>query len=131
MAKMNFGGTEEEVITRDEFTLDKARQVLEQETVAVLGYGVQGPAQALNMKDNGINVIVGQAPDDKFYWDKAVNDGWVPGKTLFSIEEAVQTRHGYPISGVRCSADDLVAKSQSKFKRWRCPLFLAWIFDCL
>jgi ketol-acid reductoisomerase len=90
MAKMNFGGTEEEVITRDEFTIDKARQVLAQETVAVLGYGVQGPAQALNMKENGIKVIVGQAPEDKYYWDKAVNDGWVPGETLFSIEEAVQ-----------------------------------------
>jgi ketol-acid reductoisomerase len=90
MAKMNFGGTEEEVITRDEFTLDKARQVLAKEMVAVLGYGVQGPAQALNMKDNGIKVIVGQAPEDKFYWDKAVNDGWIPGETLFSIEEAVQ-----------------------------------------
>ncbi|MEA3350950.1 MAG: ketol-acid reductoisomerase, partial [Chloroflexota bacterium] len=60
MAKMNFGGTQEEVVTRDEFSLDKARQVLKQETIAVLGYGVQGPAQALNMKDNGINVIVGQ-----------------------------------------------------------------------
>jgi len=90
MAKMNFGGVEEEVITRDEFPLEKARQVLAQEKVAVLGYGVQGPAQALNMKDNGIEVIVGQAPEDKFYWDKAVNDGWVPGETLFTIEEAVQ-----------------------------------------
>jgi len=90
MAKMNFGGVEEEVITREEFPLEKARQVLAQETVAVLGYGVQGPAQALNMKDNGITVIVGQAPNDKFYWDKAVNDGWVPGETLFPIEEAVQ-----------------------------------------
>jgi len=90
MAKMNFGGTEEEVITRDEFTLEKARKILAQETVAVLGYGVQGPAQALNMKENGINVIIGQAPEDKFYWDKALGDGWVPGETLFSIEEAVQ-----------------------------------------
>ena len=90
MAKMNFGGTEEEVITRDEFTLEKARQVLAKELVAVLGYGVQGPAQALNMKDNGIQVIVGQAPEDKFYWDKAVSDGWIPGETLFPIEEAVR-----------------------------------------
>jgi ketol-acid reductoisomerase len=90
MAKMNFGGTEEEVVTRDEFTLEKARQVLQNEAVAVLGYGVQGPAQAFNMKDNGINVIVGQAPGDKFYWDKAVADGWVPGETLFPIEEAVR-----------------------------------------
>jgi ketol-acid reductoisomerase len=90
MAKMNFGGTEEEVVTRDEFTLEKARQVLQNEAVAVLGYGVQGPAQAFNMKDNGINVIVGQAPGDKFYWDKAVADGWVSGETLFPIEEAVR-----------------------------------------
>jgi ketol-acid reductoisomerase len=80
----------EEVVMREEFPLEKAREVLKKEVVAVLGYGVQGPAQALNMKDNGVNVIVGQAPEDKFYWDKAVADGWVPGKTLFSIEEAVQ-----------------------------------------
>jgi len=90
MAKINFGGTVEEVVMRDEFTLDKAREVLKNEVVAVLGYGVQGPAQALNMKDNGINVIIGQAPEDTRYWDKAIADGWVPGKTLFSIEEAVQ-----------------------------------------
>jgi ketol-acid reductoisomerase len=89
MAKFNFGGTEEEVITRDEFTLDKAREVLKNEVVAVLGYGVQGPAQALNMRDNGINVIVGQR-EGNANWDKAVADGWVPGKTLFSIEEAAE-----------------------------------------
>ncbi|MBN1304322.1 MAG: ketol-acid reductoisomerase [Anaerolineales bacterium] len=90
MAKFNFGGVEEEVVTREEFTLDRAREVLKDEVVAVLGYGVQGPAQALNMKDNGINVIIGQAESDKFYWDKAVADGWVPGETLFSIEEAAK-----------------------------------------
>lgn len=90
MTKINFGGVVEEVVTRDEFPLEKARQALKDEVVAVLGYGVQGPAQALNMKDNGINVIVGQTPDDKFYWDKAVADGWVPGKSLFPIEEAAQ-----------------------------------------
>jgi ketol-acid reductoisomerase len=90
MAKINFGGTVEEVVMREEFPLEKAREVLKNEVVAVLGYGVQGPAQALNMKDNGINVIIGQAPEDKRYWDKAIADGWVPGKTLFSIEEAVQ-----------------------------------------
>lgn len=89
MAKFNFGGTEEEVITRDEFTLDKAREVLKDEVVAVLGYGVQGPAQALNMRDNGINVIIGQKQGSPS-WDKAVADGWVPGKTLFSVEEAAE-----------------------------------------
>src|SRR4030043_1249826 len=90
MAKINFGGVLEDVITSDEFSLKQAQEVLKNEVVAVLGYGVQGPAQAFNMKDNGINVIVGQGREDKFYWDKAIADGWVPGKTLFSIEEAVK-----------------------------------------
>jgi ketol-acid reductoisomerase len=88
MTKINFGGVEEEVITRDEFSLEKARAILKKEVVAVLGYGVQGPAQALNMRDNGIPVIIGQMPEDKRYWDKAIADGWVPGETLFSLEEA-------------------------------------------
>jgi ketol-acid reductoisomerase len=90
MAKINFGGVQEEVITSDEFSLKQAQEVLKNEVVAVLGYGVQGPAQAFNMKDNGINIIIGQAREDKSYWDKAIADGWIPGKTLFSIEEAVK-----------------------------------------
>jgi ketol-acid reductoisomerase len=89
MAKINFGGIEEEVITSEEFSLEKARKVLENEIVAVLGYGVQGPGQALNMKDNGINVIVGQRQKSKS-WDRAVQDGFVPGETLFPIEEAAR-----------------------------------------
>jgi ketol-acid reductoisomerase len=88
MAKIDFGGVVEDVVMRDEFPLEKAQKVLKNETVAVLGYGVQGPAQSLNMRDNGINVIVGQAPEHTSYWEKAVKDGWEPGKTLFSIEEA-------------------------------------------
>jgi len=88
MAKLDFGGVKEEVITRNEFTLAKARRVLKKETVAVLGYGVQGPAQALNMRDNGINVIIGQRPEEKSYWNKALKDGWKKGKTLFPLEEA-------------------------------------------
>ncbi len=90
MAIIDFGGVKEEVVTREEFPIEKAREVLKNEVVAVIGYGVQGPAQALNMKDNGINVIIGQSPDDKRYWDKAVADGWEPGKNLFPIEEAVK-----------------------------------------
>jgi ketol-acid reductoisomerase len=89
MAKINFGGVEEDVITREEFPLEKAREVLKNEVVAVLGYGVQGPAQAMNMRDNGINVIVGQKQGSAS-WDKALSDGWVPGKSLFSIEEAAE-----------------------------------------
>ncbi|MFP4088828.1 MAG: ketol-acid reductoisomerase [Cyclobacteriaceae bacterium] len=89
MAKINFGGVEEEVVTREEFPLKKALETLKNETVAVLGYGVQGPGQALNLKDNGFNVIVGQRKNSKT-WEKAVQDGWVPGETLFELEEACE-----------------------------------------
>ncbi|MFN2110992.1 MAG: ketol-acid reductoisomerase [Anaerolineae bacterium] len=89
MTKIDFGGVVEDVVTREEFPLEKAREVLKDEVVAVLGYGVQGPAQSLNMRDNGINVIVGQWKGDQAAWDKAVSDGWVPGETLFDLEEAV------------------------------------------
>src|SRR6266700_5109760 len=89
MAKLIFGTTEENVVTREEFPLAKAQQVLKNEVVAVIGYGVQGPGQALNQKENGINVIVGQRKKSKT-WDKAVNDGFVEGETLFEIEEALK-----------------------------------------
>ena len=89
MAVLNFGGVEENVVTREEFTLEKAREVLKDETIAVIGYGVQGPGQSMNLRDNGFNVIVGQRKESKT-WDKAVADGWVPGETLFEIEEAVK-----------------------------------------
>ena len=88
MANIDFGGTIEEVITRDEFSLDKAHEVLKDEVIAVLGYGVQGPAQALNMRDNGFKVIIGQSSKFKREWNKAIADGWVPGETLFELEEA-------------------------------------------
>ncbi len=89
MATMNFGGVEENVVTRGEFPLSKAKEVLKDETIAIIGYGVQGPGQALNLRDNGFNVIVGQRQPSAS-WDKAVADGFVPGETLFSIEEAAQ-----------------------------------------
>jgi len=89
MAKFLFGNVEEDVVTRDEFPLEKARSVLENEVVAVLGYGVQGPAQALNMRENGIHVIVGQKSGSRS-WEKAIQDGWVPGQSLFSLAEATR-----------------------------------------
>jgi len=89
MAKINFGGVEENVVTREEFPLNKALETMKNETIAVIGYGVQGPGQALNLKDNGFNVIIGQRKDSKT-WDKAIADGWVPGQTLFEIEEACE-----------------------------------------
>ena len=85
---MNFGGVIENVVTREEFPLEKAREILKDETIAVIGYGVQGPGQSLNLRDNGFNVIVGQRAGKTF--DKAISDGWVPGETLFSIEEAAE-----------------------------------------
>ena len=88
MAKMNFGGVIEEVVTREEFPLEKAREILKDETIAVIGYGVQGPGQACNLRDNGFNVIVGQRQGKTY--EKAITDGWVPGETLFSIEEAAE-----------------------------------------
>ena len=88
MATMNFGGVDENVRTREEFPLEKAREVLKDEVIAIIGYGVQGPGQGLNLRDNGFNVIVGQRKGKT--WDKAVADGWVPGETLFEIEEACE-----------------------------------------
>ena len=89
MAKLNFGGVEENVVTREEFPMKKALEVLKDETIAIIGYGVQGPGQALNLRDNGFNVIIGQREDSPT-WAKAIDDGWVPGSTLFNIEEAAE-----------------------------------------
>ncbi len=89
MATINFGGVQEEVVTREEFSLYKAREVLKDEVVAVIGYGVQGPGQSLNLRDNGVNVIVGQRKNSAS-WDKAVADGWVEGENLFEIEAALE-----------------------------------------
>lgn len=89
MAKLTFGGTEENVVTREEFPLEKAHEVLSDQVIAIIGYGVQGPGQALNLRDNGFNVIVGQRQPSKS-WDKAIVDGFIPGETLFDIEEAAQ-----------------------------------------
>jgi ketol-acid reductoisomerase len=90
MARIDFGGVKEEVVTRKEFPMARARKALKAETIAVIGYGVQGPAQALNMKDNGFEVIIGQSKQFRRDWDRARNDGWVPGKNLFEIAEACE-----------------------------------------
>jgi ketol-acid reductoisomerase len=90
MAVINFGGVKETVVTRKEFPIARARKTLRKEVIAIIGYGVQGPAQALNLKDNGFKVIIGQEPSLQRDWDRAVADGWKPGKTLFPIDEAVR-----------------------------------------
>lgn len=87
--KIKFGDVYETVVTKEEFPLTKAKRVLKDEIVAIIGYGVQGPAQALNLRDNGVNTIIGQrSPSLSF--DKALKDGWIVGKNLFSINEAAQ-----------------------------------------
>ncbi len=86
--EFDFGGVKERVVTRDDFSLEKARQVLKDETIAIIGYGVQGPAQGLNLRDNGFSVMVGQREGGTYH--KAVRDGWIPGVTLFSVEEAIK-----------------------------------------
>lgn len=90
MVQMDFGGVKENVVTRKEFTVEQAQEILKTEVVAVLGYGIQGRAQSLNMRDNGIKVIVGQSTRFPETYELAVKDGWVPGETLFSVEEAAQ-----------------------------------------
>ena len=112
MARINFGGVEETVVTREEFTLAKAQEVLKNETIAVIGYGVQGPGQGLNLRDNGFNVIVGQRPGKTY--DKAVADGWVPGETLFGIEEACEKG-----TIIMCRLSDAAVRRQGRNARGR------------
>ena len=124
MAQINFGGVKENVVTREEFPLAKALEVLKNETIAVIGYGVQGPGQALNLKDNGFNVIVGQRRGSKT-WDKAVADGWIPGETLFDIEEAA--RRGTIIQYLLgCRSDRRMADYSKTPDSRQSPLFLTW-----
>ena len=90
MAIIDFGGVKEEVVTREEFPMARAHEVLKDETIAVIGYGVQGPGQSLNLKDNGFKIIIGQSKQFQEDWNRAEEDGWKPGKDLFEIEEAAQ-----------------------------------------
>lgn len=111
MAIMNFGGVDENVVTREEFPLEKAREILKDETIAVIGYGVQGPGQSMNLRDNGFNVIVGQRKGSKT-WDKAVADGWIPGETLFRNRRGLPAWNNYRIPSFRRSSNRGMAQSE-------------------
>jgi ketol-acid reductoisomerase len=128
--KLKFGSVEENVVTREEFPLEKAREVLKDEVIAVLGYGVQGPGQALNLKDNGFNVIVGQRKGSKT-WDKAVADGWVPGETLFELEEACEK--GTILQFLLSDAGQIAALAHGEKApdSGKSTLFLPWIWGDL
>ena len=128
MAQMNFGGVVENVMTREEFPLEKAREILKDETIAVIGYGVQGPGQSLNLRDNGFNVIVGQRQGKTY--EKAVEDGWVPGETLFGIEEACDKATIIMCLFRRCR-NVCMAYDEALFDSWQGPVFLSWLRDHL
>jgi ketol-acid reductoisomerase len=89
MARMSFGGVIEDIVTREEYTLEHAREALRDERIVVVGYGVQGPAQSLNLRDNGFNVRIGLPTERTRSWEKAIRDGWVPGDTLLPLADAV------------------------------------------
>ena len=131
MAIIDFGGVKEEVVMRKEFPMAKARKVLKNETIAVIGYGVQGPGQSLNMKDNGFNVIIGQSKQFKEDWDRAVKDGWKPGKDLFEIEEAVKRGTIIEMLVSDAAQKQIWPTDQEKPETGQCALFLARILDCL
>ncbi|MCK7467085.1 MAG: hypothetical protein MZU91_02280 [Desulfosudis oleivorans] len=112
MAKINFGGVEEEVVTRDEFPLEKAREVLKNEVVAVLGYGVQGPAQAMNMRDNGIKVIVGQR-EGTSELGQGRRRRLGAGRDAVLRRRSRRTRHGHPVPAVGCRSALAVAEDRA------------------
>ena len=89
MRQIQVGDVTETVVERSDYPPERLREVLGPETVAVLGYGVQGRGQSLNMKDNGVPVIIGMREQGRG-WDLAQQDGWVPGQTLFPMEEAAR-----------------------------------------
>jgi ketol-acid reductoisomerase len=89
MRQIQIGDTKETVVERSDYPPERIRAILGNETVAVLGYGPQGRGQSLNMRDNGVNVIVGLREKGRG-WNLAQQDGWVPGKSLFSLEEATK-----------------------------------------
>src|SRR5919201_21956 len=89
MRQIRIGDSTETVVERSDFPPERLRAILGEETVAVLGYGVQGRGQSLNMKDNGVRVIIGLREKGRG-WDLAQQDGWVPGQTLFPLDEAVR-----------------------------------------
>jgi ketol-acid reductoisomerase len=89
MRKIQVGNIAETVVERSDYPMERVRQILQKETVAVVGYGVQGRGQSLNMRDNGIKVIIGLRPGGKS-WELAQQDGWKPGETLFDLPEAIQ-----------------------------------------
>ncbi|KAK3679023.1 Bifunctional acetohydroxyacid reductoisomerase [Recurvomyces mirabilis] len=86
---VDFAGDKEKVYERDDWPRDKLLEYFKNDTLALIGYGSQGHGQGLNLRDNGLNVIIGVRKDGTS-WKEAVQDGWVPGTNLFEVEEAIK-----------------------------------------
>lgn len=74
---------------RDDWPRDKLLDYFKNDTLALIGYGSQGHGQGLNLRDNGLNVIIGVRKDGTS-WKEAQQDGWIPGTNLFDVDEAIQ-----------------------------------------
>ncbi|CAI4215185.1 unnamed protein product [Parascedosporium putredinis] len=85
---MDFAGSKEDVYERADWPQEKLLDYFKNDTLALIGYGSQGHGQGLNLRDNGLNVIIGVRKDGKS-WKDAIQDGWVPGKNLFEVDEAI------------------------------------------
>lgn len=85
---VDFAGHKEQVFERADWPRDRLLEYFKDDTLALIGYGSQGHGQGLNLRDNGLNVIVGVRKDGQS-WKEAVQDGWVPGKNLFEVDEAI------------------------------------------
>lgn len=72
-------------MTKVYYDKDVSSEPLKNKTVAVIGYGIQGQAQAQNMRDSGINVILGLRPGGTS-WKTATDNGF----KVYSISEAAQ-----------------------------------------
>ena len=131
MALIDFGGIKEEVVTRKEFPMAKARKVLKGETIAVIGYGVQGPAQALNMKDNGFKVIIGQSK--KYHEGLGPGqEGWLGARQRpVRNRRSLRTGHDHRNACFRCGAKSHLADCQETAQTRQCPVLFARILDCL
>ena len=86
MKELDINGYKETIIERSDYPIELCKQILNNETTAILGYGPQGRGQGLNMRDQGFDVILGIRKG--ISWEKALEDGWVEGENLYSIQEA-------------------------------------------
>ena len=86
MKEIEINNIKETIIERTDYPIERCSEILKDETTAILGYGPQGKGQGLNMRDQGFKVIIGLRKGRS--WDRALEDGWVEGETLFETEEA-------------------------------------------